>query len=483
MTYLGCSFLAVTSSNLVTSAFDSDFGVVIANPAGGDDAQIDITKGGTVITSTTVATGDSQAIELDMVLALKDAQDSVVVPDGAYEIVSDIPVAAYQYNPLHYSIAASFSYTNDASLLLPEHVLTGNYMVSTWPTWGRGSWTEIPSLGNIGEWTDWYPGFVTVAATQDGTSVTFQSSTYTHNGNPGALSPGGSTTLTLNRGDVVQIFSQRPNTSANWNFCGDQGWTDSLTGCPPSFPLTTCDAHCSVDGGDLTGSEVTATAPVAVFAGHMCTFMPFDAQACDHLEEMMFPIETWGTTVVMSAPRHPSGSGVAETYYRILALNSGTQVTFEPAVAPPTTLNEGEFVQVETDQDFVVTATSDVYVTQTMLGDDALGGSGGDPAMGSGIPWNQVRTSYDFLTPASYTDNYVNVVAPQGTPIELDGTPVTGFAAIGSTGYEVARVNLDAGAHQIQSTNGLAFGITSYGYASYTSYLYPGGMNFSRTAP
>ena len=216
---------------------------------------------------------------------------------------------------------------------------------------------------------------------------------------------------------------------------------------------------------------------------HMCTFMPFDNFACDHLEEMMFPIETWGTTAVMSAPRHPSGSGVAETYYRILALNSGTQVTFEPAVAPPTTLNAGEFVQVETDQDFVVTATSDVYVTQTMLGDDALGGSGGDPAMGSGIPWNQVRTSYDFLTPASYTDNYVNVVAPQGTPIELDGSPVTGFTAIGSTGYEVARVNLDAGAHQIQSTNGLAFGITSYGYASYTSYLYPGGMNFSRTAP
>ena len=486
LTYLGCEFLAVTTANLVTAAFNSDFGVVIGNPSGGNDAEVTISRGGTLVASETIPAGSTQAIQLDMVPALKDAQESAVVVDGAYEIVSDVPVAAYQYNPLHYSIGVDFSYTNDASLLLPEHVLSGNYMVSTWPTWGRGTWTDLPLPpplgGPQGDWNAWYPGFVSVAATQDGTSVTFDSSTYTHSGNPGALAPGGTTTLTLNRGDVVQIFSQRPSTSSDWNYCANQGWTSATNSCPPSFP-NQCEAYCSVDGGDLTGSEVTASAPVAVFAGHMCTFMPFDTYACDHLEEMMFPTETWGTSTVMSAPKHPSGSGVAETYYRVLALNAGTQVTFDPAVHGPVTLGAGEFVQVESDQDFVISATSDIYVTQTMLGEDALGGSGGDPAMGSGIPTNQVRSSYDFLTPSSYTDNYVNVVVPQGAAIELDGSPVSGFSAIGSTGYEVARVSLDAGSHHIESATGVTFGITTYGYANYTSYLYPGGLNFTRGGP
>ena len=103
--------------------------------------------------------------------------------------------------------------------------------------------------------------------------------------------------------------------------------------------------------------------------------------------------------------------------------------------------------------------------------------------MGSGIPWNQVRNSYDFLTPPTYTQNYVNVVAPLGQNIELDGSPVTGFVPIAGTGYEVARVSVDPGGHHIESLSGQGFGITTYGYANYTSYLYPGGMNFTRGMP
>ena len=99
--------------------------------------------------------------------------------------------------------------------------------------------------------------------------------------------------------------------------------------------------------------------------------------------------------------------------------------------------------------------------------------------MGSGIPWLQVRSEYDFLTPSTFTENWVNVVAPSGGQVLLDGSPISGFQAIGSTGYDVARVALSPGAHHIASA-GTGFGITAYGYASYTSYLYPGGLNFTR---
>ena len=478
MSYLGCEFMAVSTANIVGPEFDSDFAVVIGVPAGGQDADVQVSKGGVVVTTQTIAAGETSAITLAYDATLKNAQESVTVTGGAYEITSTVPVAAYQYNPLHFDIGGTPSYTNDASLLLPEHTLSGNYMVSTWPTWGRGEWQEIFTIVT-GEWDSWYPGFVTVAATVDGTVVTFDSSTQTAGGNPGALSPGGTTNITLDRGDVVQIFSHRPGDEEDQDYCSDQGWDATMINCPPAF-LQECEGYCSVTGGDLTGSTVTATEPVAVFAGHMCTFMPYYEWACDHLEEMMFPVETWGTTSVMSAPVHPSSSGVAPTLYRIVAENSGTTLTFEPSVNPSVTLSAGEFVQFQTDQDFKVEGTDRFYVTQTMLGETALGEGGGAPAMGSGIPWLQVRSEYDFLTPTTYTANYVNVVAPTGTAVDLDGSPVSGWTAIGSTGFDVARVSLSAGSHHIESASGTGFGITTYGYASFTSYLYPGGLNFTR---
>jgi hypothetical protein len=44
----------------------------------------------------------------------------------------------------------------------------------------------------------------------------------------------------------------------------------------------------------------------------------------------------------------------------------------------------------------------------------------------------------------------------------------------------VARIPVQPGSHHAESEDEVGFGITTYGYASYTSYLLPGGMNFTR---
>ena len=44
----------------------------------------------------------------------------------------------------------------------------------------------------------------------------------------------------------------------------------------------------------------------------------------------------------------------------------------------------------------------------------------------------------------------------------------------------MARITVEGGPHRIESLEGAPFGITSYGYADFTSYLTPGGMNFVR---
>ncbi|MDD5309164.1 MAG: hypothetical protein PHU25_17765, partial [Deltaproteobacteria bacterium] len=173
--YLGCKFIAVTTSNMgLASQFDQDFAVVIGNPSGASPAEIVVSRNGKVVKTATVAGGDTAAISLPMVLEVKNAEKSVVARGAAYEVLSNTPVVAYQYNPLHFSTGTgsniTYSYSNDASLLLPVHTLTGSYMASTWPTWGAGRWDKNP----VTPLTPWmfYPGFVTVAAIEDGTKVT-----------------------------------------------------------------------------------------------------------------------------------------------------------------------------------------------------------------------------------------------------------------------------------------------------------------------
>ena len=114
-----------------------------------------------------------------------------------------------------------------------------------------------------------------------------------------------------------------------------------------------------------------------------------------------------------------------------------------------------------------------------MLGQDAGGGSG-DPAMALAVATAQYRNYYLFHAPTNYESNYVNITAPDGAVVTLDGQPVGGFVPIGTTGYSIARVQLSntgTGNHAI--TSAAKFGISVYGYGQYTSYWYPGGLDLT----
>ncbi len=79
----------------------------------------------------------------------------------------------------------------------------------------------------------------------------------------------------------------------------------------------------------------------------------------------MIPTPAWGTSTVMSAPALPNVPGaVARAAYRIVALQEGTTVTFDPPVTPPMQLAAGQFRGFSTDQDFVIEATGPIYMTR-----------------------------------------------------------------------------------------------------------------------
>jgi len=437
--YIGCEYYPTVTGNEVDGRFT--YAVAISNTSA-EAANIHIEGGALTAPDTfTVAPSSVQVRVLPWVAELKACTSSgqlecglpqtwsANVVNGAYHLRSDRPVTVYQFNPLDY-VNGGYSYTNDASLLLPVNAMTGSYAVTSWPNWSS-------QIGPM-------PGMMAVTATRDGTTVTVSAAGATVAG-PGvdALSPGVPHDFALGAGDVLQLFT---------------------------------------NGSDLTGSMVTADQPVQVIGGHYCTQVPIGITACDHLEESMFPIETLGAEYIITAPAVPSLPNGKVEIIRIVAIEGGTNLTYDPPQGgAPTTLGAaGSFIEIAGNaQSFSITADKKILVAQLMEGQDAGGGTG-DPAMALAVPTGQYRTDYLFHAPVNYETNYVNITAPMDASITLDGsaTPLSGFQAIGSTGYGLLRVTLDNsgdGNHRLVGDQ--AFGISVYGYGQYTSFWYPGGLD------
>ena len=449
--YIGCEYYAVTMSNSALNQGVFYFSVSLSNTSS-NPASVTITGPSAYTTSGTIPAGTLMEFHLPWVKPLScvatcagttaTSPPTALVAGGAYHIKTTEPVTAYQFNARDYQIGSTYSYTNDASLLIPVNAMTGNYRVVAGATWYFASGTHQ------------YPGDVAIVGTVDGTQVTYTApSGNTIQAGAGLTTTGG--TVTLNHGDVIEIAA-------------------------------TGNATASAFGSDQTGALVTATQPVEVFGGADCTYMPAAVPACDHIEEINFPLETLRSDYLVTLPNNTNGT--PGQYVKIVGTVAGTTLTYDPAVAgAPAALGAGQTSFFKTTQNFHVTATQPVFVGQFMESENnfTTSDTAGDPALSTAVATGQFRSSYQFVAPANYEQNWVNVIAPTGVTVTVDGTAVTGFAAIGASGYGVAHVALcggnAAGCTGVHNATGAAnFGIEVYGYGSYTSYMYPGGLNLTR---
>jgi hypothetical protein len=434
--YVGCDYFPTVTNNELVNQNVSNYAVAVANTTN-QTANITVTRGNNNVTTDVVAPNSVQVIILPWIAQLSDQQGTKIVSDGAYRLRSDNPITVYQYNPIQYQVNNSFTYTNDASLLLPVNAWTGNYRVVS-----RNSW-RFTSTTN-------YPGLYAVTASEDNTSVTLTPSATGGNVQAGAgVASNGTGTVTLNAGDVLQVFT---NPSGG-------------------FP----------DASDLTGTLVTATKPVQVIGGHTCTNVPHNITACDHLEESMPPLETVATEYFATAA-YINSNTTKVRMVRVVATAPNTTITYNPpqSGAPTSLTNAGDYFEIPlNNQDFLVSASQPILVAQYMAGQTAGGGTG-DPAMTLSVATAQYRNEYLFHAPTNYSANFVNVVAPTGTTVTLDGNPVSGWQTVGTTGFDVARVQLSNGGNGNHTiTSGQPFGISVYGYGQYTSYWYPGGLDLT----
>ena len=475
--YVGCDYWPTVTPNPVASAFD--FTVVVAN-TGTTNADVMVTGPSGFTQSFMVTAGQLQKIFLPWVAALKGGDNmcgapppfdaSVLAAGGAYHLVSSVPVVVYQFNALEYkpdggppgkdwsgciNDAAAcgngfqcFSYSNDASLLLPSTALTGNYRITGWH--GATGYSQ-------GE-------FMSVTGLVNNTTVTVKlaaKSKVVAGSGVAAIAGGQTGTYTINQGDVLMLLAK--DTSI----------------------IPTGDV-------DPTGTLIKADQPVEVFAGDYCANNPSGADACDHIEESVFPAETLGKHYLVSAPPGPDGSVVGHTV-RLVGNFDGTNLTYNPSVSgAPATLNAGQVVDIgPTTTDFEVTGDHEFAVETVMQGGSVVDPGSpatmqrGDPSESLFFAVEQYRMGYLFLAPSDYDVSYVVIAAPTTAHLMLDGAAVTVTPTpIGSGAFGTFRVPISAsagGSHTL--TSDVPMGIQVLGYGQYTSYQYPGGGNLSVIAP
>lgn len=305
-------------------------------------------------------------------------------------------------------------FTTDAYMALPVDVLGTRYIVLGYPA-------------------QFSPSQFAVVAAHDGTEVTYVPTADTTSG----VLTGTAKTVTLSQGDALPV---------------------------------------SASSGDLSGTVITSTKPIAVLGGQECANVPSAGVGyCDYLVEQLPSTSTWGKSH-LTVPLKTRTRGDT---FRIVAGEDDTSVSLNGS--PLATLNAGEVLQQIIEGQSSITSDKPILVSQFSNG-ATYDGSTSDPFMMLTIPTEQFMTEYTFTTPASgFSANFVNVVAPGSAVgnVQLDGAPVPAseFTPIGSTGFSGAQVSLSPGSHTMVSPE--AFGIYVYGFATDDSYGYPGGAAYA----
>jgi hypothetical protein len=360
----------------------------------------------------------------------------------AFRIRTDYPVVAYQMLPYGGGNAA----VTGATLLLPTSAFDTNYIA-----------VNAYAGGNVEGLTD---TSLNIVAAEDDTHVTILPKV------PILAAPGvrpgkenEPATYTLQQGQHLQITQPK----------------------------------------ELTGSPVQSDKPIGLYAGQPCMNVPANVPACDHGEQQIPPVRAMGSEHA-GVPYRQRGKRPEKPPWRIIAAVDGTALQWEPAVGGPTTMNQGDVVELETGTPFVVRSQDADH--PFLLLEYMSGGSNddgyGDADVVRSVPTAQYLDRYVFFTDPTYPETNLVVVRKRGSSgyadVELDCAGTIGGWKPFATGFEYAHVDLvrhdfqkqgrcDNGRHEMKSRE--PFGLWVWGWGSpetkesttYVSYGYPAGEN------
>jgi hypothetical protein len=419
--YIGCNYWGVDTPNQFGTR--NVFAYVVSNVAPNLTAHVVVSdRDGTIILEQDVEPLGVATLRMPHPRTMN--VNNTGISDFGFRIETDVPITAYQFNPLQrFDNDGPSVASNDASLMLPDSALGTRYIGAAFTQWGS------------------YSSYLSIVSTADDNEVVVTPSSATSGGDGvPALAAGQEGTFTVNRGQILTLKSLSA-------------------------------------GGDLTGTVIEATENVAVYGGVDCAQVPVGASYCDHIEEKIFPVHSWDTSYFATKfqPR-----GIETDIWRVIASEDQTVVQTNPPQIDIPVLDEGEFFEFTSLQDFEITSDKPVLVVQFMTGSSTTRSpDDGDPAMLQTVPARQFRRDYIFLVPDTYDRDWMTVTYPTGTQILLDDA-VLDLAAgtpIGGTGFSVLRTRVADGRHSVQAD--APVGVSVYGYDFNISYAYPAGLDLS----
>ena len=491
--YLGCEYYAVDLDNAnvpcgrdelgnirYCDAANSQFAVVVSNPDPSTtvygmvmDSPIDVPvtapECGVFPEQDGYVQGFTIAPRGIVILELPARNvEGTRVESLAYRLVSNSPLTAYQFNPLE-NVEV---FSNDASLLLPTSTAGTDYWMMT----REQTFDDLK-------------GFVTVVGISKEpveVTVTVSTKTLPGDGIPG-MRAGDTYTTRLSAYEVLNIETNQIGADLTGSRVQAEGPVLVFGGSEASNAPNTnrCNletGRCEFDESILCGCE---DGDLDCSPHIPCTTSALITCCADHLEQQLFPVETWGRRylAVRSVQR-----GAEQELWRVLAREDDTTITFSNDVHPPVTLNAGAWIEFQTNKDFLVEATSPVMVAQYLAaeqaprpGRDPDDANTGDPAFMLAVPIEQFRESYVFLAPDKYAEDYVSIAFRTGEDARLDGARLAEVPGgdVSSTevtpGWSVGRFPIADGLHTLTCPGTCS--VMVHGYDQYVSYGYPGGLD------
>jgi PKD repeat protein len=380
----------------------------------------------------------NNSVQVEIPWELVEATGSEEIQDKGIHLVSEKPVNVYALN---WNMNSA-----DVAVIYPAGSLGTEYFAMCYypdidptnPFTGNGRNSEF-----------------LIVATQNATSVEITPSRVTDRGIP----KDSTLTVILNKGQVYQVQSEN-----------------------------ILDSH--LDGqGDLTGSFISASKPVAFYSGSLSTRVPSGQCCWDHLYEQIPPVHSWGLEYYLAPLKTRQ-----QDRYRIMAAHDNTTIYISGR--NPVTKNRGEFEEIVVfhNDPKRVLADKPVMVAQFSQSrdiDSEFTGGDGDPFMIILSPSNQERNEVTFVAYKSpdidlegyegITKYFVNIITQvsETENIRLNGEPVAEkFQDFPGNNYAFAQVQIEAGTHHIENINRNAgFLAYVYGFGGVESYGYGVGFN------
>jgi len=310
---------------------------------------------------------------------------------------------------------------------------------------------------------------------------------------------------------VAQIFASEDDTEitilGRQDIANGVGFKGGPANTPTKVSLSKGQFVQLIQYAELTGSVVTSNKPTVTVGGNTCVNIPNGAGACDTLSQQIPPFEQWGSEYVGVGYRPRTASEDEPIWYRIVAARDGTDLEYDPVkpAGAPVHLAAGEAAtfRARSNDAFVVRsrdADHPFYVATYMSGADRGGGNPGfggqgDPEFVNVIPTGQFMSSYSFYADSTYAEHSLVIVRQKlrgefkDVWLECAGN-LPEWKPVDSRGeFEFTRVDLSrsfgpgdrfgdkrctTGLQRMRSDG--PFSATLWGWGTYASYAYPGGM-------